>query len=178
MRGMHCWCQNLQQSNSEEYRFKLYPLGLNFPVRRSEVPVCAKPTYTVIYLREQLFKPPLSVIKCKNLELILQESHTNINLFWMCLKFSVWQLMTICAGSTGMLKGSNHHLKHEGNRFLPNFPSSIPFKCLINLNEIKASMMITKLCAFSSLLQALEKQWNHYQQLHEAALTFCNWRTR
>lgn len=38
--------------------------------------------------------------------------------------------------------------------------------------------MITKLCAFISLLQALEEQWSHYQQLREATLAFYNWGLR
>lgn len=38
--------------------------------------------------------------------------------------------------------------------------------------------MITKLCAFISLLQALEEEWSHYQQLREATLAFYNWGTQ
>lgn len=57
----------------------------------------------------------------------------------------------------------------------------VPWKTLMKLKPLcnyYYTATITKLCAFISLLQALEEEWSHYEQLCEATLAFYNWGTR
>ena len=106
----------------------LYPSGLNLPPsdQAREVSACQTDLCRYIQLQGLAFK----YISKHHSWFYCEAIQITFNLFQRWFKWSLLKpIRSACAVSTGMLKGSNHHLKGEVNR-LPNFLSAAPFKCL------------------------------------------------